>query len=46
MQNAPIGTIEGKATGGSISVNGSSAIRRSGSLSMIADESNYRITEL
>ena len=46
MQNTPIGTIEGKATGGSISVNGSSAIRRTGSLSMIADESNYRITEL
>ena len=46
MQNVPIGTIEGKVTGGSISVNGSSAIRRSGSLSMIADESNYRITEL
>lgn len=46
MQNVPIGTIEGKATGGSVSVNGSSAIRRSGSLSMIADESNYRITEL
>ena len=46
MQNAPIGTIEGKTTGGNISINGSSSIRRSGSLSMLADASNYRITEL
>lgn len=46
LNNTPLEYIEGKATGGNVSVNGSSAIRRSGSLSLIADESNYRITEL
>ena len=46
LQNKPIAQIEGVATGGSISVNGSSTVRRSGSLSIIADDTNYRITDI
>ena len=43
---AVIGTIEGKTSGGSLSLNGSSAIRRTGSLTIIADDSTYRITDV
>lgn len=46
LQNKPIAAIEGTTTGGSISVNGSSAIRRTGSLNMIATEDTYKITDL
>ena len=41
-----IGEIQGYATGGTININGASAIRRSGSLNMIADESNYKILDV
>lgn len=36
----PIEQIEGRVTGGSININGSSAVRRSCSLQMVADELN------
>lgn len=42
----PITTVEGKATGGSISVNGASSIRRQGNLTMIASEETYNITNI
>lgn len=38
--------IEGKVTGGNINLNGSSAMRRTASLQMIADEQNYNITDV
>ena len=38
--------IEGRATGGNINLNGSSAVRRTGSLTMVADEDTYRITDV
>lgn len=41
-----ISSVEGRTTGGSISVNGSSAVRRSGSFTMVADEKSYKITSL
>ena len=41
----PITSLEGLATGGSISVNGTSAIRRQGSLTVVAEESVKKITD-
>lgn len=41
-----IAAIEGKATGGQISVNSSSAVRRSGSVTLVADENSYKITDI
>lgn len=38
--------IEGRATGGNINLNGNSAVRRTGSLTMVADEDTYRITDV
>lgn len=46
INNNPIATIEGKATGGSINVNGSSTVRRSGSVSLVADASNYKVEDI
>jgi hypothetical protein len=40
------GRIEGRATGGNININGSSAVRRSGSISMVADSSIWNITNI
>lgn len=37
--------ITGYATGGSISVNGKSALRRTGSLQLVATEENYRVLD-
>lgn len=45
-RDEPIATVEGKATGGSISVNGSSSIRRQGNLTMIATPELYDITNI
>ena len=36
----PVGEIQGRATGGTISLNGSSAIRRTCSLTLVATESD------
>lgn len=41
-----IATIEGKTVGGSITTNSSSALRRSGSLTIVADASTYKITDI
>lgn len=38
--------IEGKVTGGNINLNGSSVMRRTANLQMIADEQNYNITDV
>jgi hypothetical protein len=38
--------IEGRVTGGNINVNGKSAIRRTGSLSMIVDKTSKNITNV
>jgi hypothetical protein len=38
--------IEGRATGGNISLNNNSAVRRTASLSLVADESTYKITDV
>lgn len=46
QRDEPITTIEGKATGGSISVNGASSIRRQGNLTMVASEDTYNITNI
>lgn len=40
VQELPIETIEGKVTGGSINIDGTSAVRRTCSLSMVADDVN------
>lgn len=45
-RDEPITTVEGKATGGSISVNGASSIRRQGNLTMVASEEIYNITNI
>jgi hypothetical protein len=45
-RDEPITTVEGKATGGSISVNGTSSIRRQGNLTMVASEETYNITNI
>lgn len=42
----PITTIEGRTTNGNISLNSSSALRRSGSLNMIADSSIWDVTSI
>jgi hypothetical protein len=41
-----IGNIEGLATGGSITMNGASSIRRTGNLSLVADSTLYNITSI
>lgn len=41
-----LASIEGKATGGNISLNGKSAVRRTANLTMVADENNYQITKV
>ena len=46
INDRPIRAIEGKTTGGSLSINGTSAIRRTGSLTLIADSSYYNITDV
>ena len=46
QRDEPITTVEGKATGGSISVNGTSSIRRQGNLTMVASEETYNITNI
>lgn len=46
QRDEPITTVEGKATGGSISVNGASSIRRQGNLTMVASEDTYNITNI
>ena len=38
--------IEGKVTGGNVNLNGSSAMRRTASLQLIADQENYKITDV
>ena len=42
----PIAEIQGYATGGTINANGSSAVRRSGSLSLVADDTIYKILDV
>lgn len=39
-------SIEGKVIGGNLNLNGKSSIRRQGSLSLIADDNNYKITDI
>lgn len=46
QRDEPIATVEGKATGGSISVNGASSIKRQGNLTMVASEDTYNITNI
>lgn len=41
----PIKTIEGRATGGSISINASSAVRRTGNITLVASESEIELDE-
>ena len=45
-RDEPITSVEGRATAGSISVNGKSALRRQGSLTMVADPELYNITNI
>lgn len=45
-RDEPITSVEGLATAGSISVNGKSALRRQGSLTMVADPELYNITNI
>lgn len=42
----PIYALEGVATGGSITANGASQVQRAGSLSIAANEFNYKITDV
>ena len=41
FDESPIEMIEGRVTGGSINIDGSSAVRRSCSLSIVAQDFNY-----
>lgn len=45
-KDEPITTVEGRSTGGSISVNGASSMRRQGSLTMVAAPELYDITNI
>ena len=45
MQEFPLESIVGKATGGSINIDGNSAIRRTCNLSMVVDEKDTIITD-
>ena len=46
-QELPISDIEGKVTSGSVTINGSSAVRRAGSLSFVAQETdNMKLTDV
>ena len=42
----PIAAIEGRTTGGNISLNSTSALRRSGSLNMVADPTIWNVTSV
>jgi hypothetical protein len=42
----PIAEIQGKATSGTININGSSSVRRTANLTIIADDSNYNILDV
>ena len=42
FQEAPITTIEGRITAGSVNVDGDSAVRRTCSLTLIAENFNYQ----
>ena len=46
LQEKPIQSIEGRITGGNLNINASSAIRRTGSLSLIADEDKNDLTNI
>ena len=46
FNNEFVGSIEGKATGGNLSINGNSAVRRTGNISMVIDDSLYNITSV
>ena len=46
MKEKALQSIEGRITGGSLNINASSAIRRTGSLSLIADEDKNDLTNL
>ena len=46
MSEKLVDTIEGKATGGSLSKNGDSSIRVTGSVTMVVDDDNYRVNEV
>ena len=46
LQEKPIQSIEGRVTGGNLNINASSAIRRTGSLSLIADEDKNDLTNI
>lgn len=46
IHNLPVGSIEGRATGGSLNKNGSSNVRVTGNVTIVADESNYQIENI
>lgn len=46
LQEKPIQSIEGRVTGGNLNINASSAIRRTGSLSLVADEDKNDLTNI
>ena len=46
LTERPISEIQGRATGGSINLDGKSAVRRTANVNMVADEENYNITNI
>lgn len=46
MKDMPMETIEGRVTGGSINIDGKSAIRRSCSLSLLAEKNDTIVTDI
>lgn len=46
IHDLPVGRIEGKATGGSLNKNGSSNVRVTGNVTLVADESNFNIENI
>ena len=46
LQEKPIQSIEGRVTGGNLNINASSAVRRTGSLSLLADEDKNDLTNI
>ena len=45
LEDTPIAEIQGKVSSGSLNINGNSGMRRTGSLTFILDDNNYKIQE-
>ena len=45
-QELPLETIQGRVSGGTLNINGSSAVRRTGSITFVAKEENNNLQDV